>query len=146
MVEAPRRVQQTRRDVIGFQVRIVREALRWRLAGRQQLQDVVDAHPHAPYAGASPALLRTDGDALEELGWRHGLRLRVGTRGKIGRWDPAAEPLLSATIGRRIGAPRRILAHCHTHLRTGIAGEDDATREPNRVLPRGTDWVRDSDR
>lgn len=71
MVEPPRGVHQTGRDIVGFQVGKVLEDLLLRLARGQQLQNVDHANTHLTNAGAAPTLFGTDRDALEELNGGH---------------------------------------------------------------------------
>ncbi len=71
MVESPRGVQQTGRDIVGFEVRKVLEDLLLRLARSQQFQDVDHANMHPTNAGAAPTLFGTDSDALETLSGGH---------------------------------------------------------------------------
>ena len=68
MIHAPRGVQETRRNIVGLEVRILFEDLRMRFSRREQFQDIDDADSHAANARPAAALLGSDGDALQEVG------------------------------------------------------------------------------
>ena len=68
MIHAPRGVQQTRRNVVGLEVRIFFEDLLLRFPRRQQFQDIDHPDAHAANTRPTAALLGVDGDALEQVG------------------------------------------------------------------------------
>ena len=68
MIHAPRSVEQASCNIFRFEVRVRLENLRRQFSGREQFQDVDHADSHTANTRAPATLLKTDGDALEEVG------------------------------------------------------------------------------
>ena len=84
MIHAPRRIQQAGRNVVGFEIRIIRQNVVVRGARREQLEDINDAHAQSANARSAATLFGADRNALEEVGGDHTLK----DSPKLGRGQP----------------------------------------------------------
>jgi hypothetical protein len=80
VIELTGRVEQAGGNIVGFEIRIVREDVLRRLSGGEKLEHVDDADPNPTNAGASPALFRIDRDSGQQLGFAHWGHSRSASR------------------------------------------------------------------
>ena len=71
MIQLTGRVQETGRDVLGLQVRVVRQNLIPRLPRGEELEDVEDTDTHPSDARTAPALLRVNCDPAQKIRLAH---------------------------------------------------------------------------
>ena len=68
MVYAAPRNREARLEIIGLQIRHLVGNLRGVEARGEKIEHIHDANPHPADARAASALLRVDGDAVEQVG------------------------------------------------------------------------------
>ena len=71
MIQLTGRIQETGRDVVGLQVRVVRQDLIPRFPSGQKLEDVEDTDTHSADARTAPALLRVNRDPAKKIRLAH---------------------------------------------------------------------------
>lgn len=103
MIEAPAGESQARRDVLDLQVRQLFDDLRWRQAGRQQIQDVGDADAQSAHAGPASALVWVHGDSVGECGHGQFLGHRIHLW-RLGSAKGASPTTASQSLSGQSGA------------------------------------------
>ena len=93
MIQLTGRIQETGRDVVGLQVRVVRQDLIPRFPSGQKLEDVEDTDTHSADARTAPALLRVNRDPAKKIRLAH-----VSPRSLVHMNLPASKPISESVV------------------------------------------------